>query len=153
MRSFDSLSLAAFAGLWLALATAGCGAAAPEPSEPERLALELFRTAAHPEKERLDVLFGPASDEAAGAVRADSVERLLPAREPRVVGMQELDGPDQIVIDIEAGLEGGGSGLWSVQVETADGSWRISWFQGPGVEWPPSRPRRDEGLSSSPPAR
>ena len=153
MRSLDSLSLAALAGLSLALAAPGCGPAAPEPSEPERLALELFRAAAQPERERLDLLFGPATDEAARAVLADSVERLLPAREPRIVGMEELDGPDQVVIDIEAGLEGGGSGLWSVQVETADGGWRISWFQGPGVEWPPSRRRRDEGLSSSPPVR
>ena len=143
-------SRVALTTLLLLAGASGCGPDAPEPTGPERVVLELFALSADPGEDDLLRLFGPESDGRRRAVLADSVELLRPAREPRIVGLEEIEGPRRVVIDVEAGLDGGGAGLWSVQVDTVADGWRVTWFQGPGVEWPPARQRRDDGLSTSP---
>ena len=90
---------------------------------PDRLALELFEIAREedPAPDRIDALFDLGQD-----------DRLRAA------------------VDLVASLPGGGSADYSVQLTERDGSWKIVWFNGPGVDWPERRPARGEGLSSSP---
>jgi len=136
---------------------AGCATAtrAPEPpATPERAALELFRIAAEPDatEERLERLFAPETNLARRAELRDALAALVLPEPPAVVDTQALDGPRRVVVDLRAELAGGGEALYSVRVEQDPAEhWTVTWFQGPGVEWPASPGRRDEGRSTSAP--
>jgi hypothetical protein len=132
--------LAAAAAVGLVLLSCARPATVPDtPATAEDAALELFRMAAEPDvaEERLERLFAPESDL---------------QRRARLRDAQTLDGPGRAVVDLRAQLSGGGEALYSVRVEQDETEhWTVTWFQGPGVEWPASRSRRDEGLSTSAP--
>ena len=54
--------------------------------------------------------------------------------------------------DIVAEMEGGSEARFSVRLRPVDSeSWRVIWFQGPGVEWPPPTRRNGDSLSTSMP--
>lgn len=147
---------------WLAGALVLCGAAAsgcreklPAPAAgPADVALELFELAAldEPTVEQLDRRFGTSMDDQLRAALYDSIAALRPAQEPEVTRVTELDGLGRSAVDLSAGLPGGGRARYQLQlVGPLDGSWRVLWFQGPGVEWPPPRRPDGEGLTTSPP--
>ena len=134
----------------LALTLAACGAA---PSGPEHAALELFRAAGTRPfpAERIDALFDLRVDDPRHAALLDALDRLRVAGEPAVTGIQTLEDLQRTAVDLESRLVGGGVASYTVQLEPAGDDWIVRWFGGPGVEWPPPRRPRDEGLSSSAP--
>ena len=139
--------------LLLAGATA-CEDEGRTPRSPGAAALELFRLArqTEPDAERVDRLFGPPADAGRRAALHDALELLADVSEPRVLTALALeDGGRRVAVDLEAGLPGSGSARFSVVVEHVATEWRVTWFQGPGVGWPPAPRRRDAGLSTSPP--
>jgi len=147
--------LAAAAAVGLVLLSCARPATVPDtPATAEDAALELFRMAAEPDvaEERLERLFAPETDLQRRARLRDALEVLALPEMPTVLGSQTLDGPGRAVVDLRAQLSGGGEALYSVRVEQDEREhWTVTWFQGPGVEWPASRSRRDEGLSTSAP--
>ena len=138
------------------LALCGCGrSAAPAESGPVSKARELFVLAAldEPTDDRLLELFDPGRVGDDRAALLDALDRLDDVSPASDVEVTELSGPDEVVVDLTAELPGGGSAGYSVQLRAeTDGSWRIDWFLGPGVEWPASQ-GKDEGLTVSAPPR
>ena len=138
----------------LLVAATACQDQGQAPSNPEQAARELFRLARQnePDPDEVDRLFGPAVDARRRAALHDALELLRDASEPRVLDTLALeDGERRVIVDLTADLRGDGSARFSVLVEHVAAEWRVTWFQGPGVGWPPERRRRDEGLSTSPP--
>lgn len=139
-----------------ALTTAGCPGDSPDapPLDPAaRAALEVFDLAQRddPDGERLEALFGPF-EEGPPADLHDALGALAAAGPPEIVGRERIEDLDREVVDLEAPFDGEGTGRFSVQLtvrENGDG-YRVTWFQGPGVDWPPRRRPRDDGLSTSP---
>jgi hypothetical protein len=144
----------ALATLLLLSLAAGCKPAQPEAVTAEGGALLLFATAKESEisEEQLHQLFGEVGDAGARAVLLDALQELSVAGDPQVVDLQELAALDRTVVDLEATLSGGGVASYSVQLQpTPAGLFRVTWFAGPGVEWPPPPRRRGQGMSSSHP--
>jgi hypothetical protein len=142
----------------LLLGLTGCGPEPPEPlSGAEAAALELFRLARLSDAERGQAA-GPLDPAIADEPRAalyDALDSMAALEEPRIVAVEPLPDVGRTAVDLSVGLAGGGSARFSVQLEAVgEETWVVRWFQGPGVEWPPPRRRRDPGLSSShPPER
>jgi len=126
---------------------------APEP-EPARVARELFRLA-HTEpldEDRIDELFDLDREDRRRSALYDALAELARSGEPEVVRIEPMGSPEEVVVDLISALPGGGAASFSVALRTGhDGAWTVGWFAGPGVEWPPPRRRRDQGLSTSPP--
>ena len=123
----------------------------PVPVDPAEAAVrELFALAAEtdPSAERIETLFGAFEGETPAHLY-DSLSALSSAGPARLLRREELPGLDRLVIDLEAELGTDGTGAYSVQLEPAGDTWRVVWFQGPGVAWPPHS-RRGDGLTSSP---
>lgn len=144
-------------GVLVLLATfAACGGPDGERhgDDPGGAALRLFELA------RIDE---PTDDQLRGAldqlphpdrrgVLLDALAALAPVEDPRVVEVVQPAGPEDAFVDLAAGLPGGGIAHFNVRLRSVEpGSWRVSWFRGPGVEWPPSRAGQGQGLSSSAP--
>lgn len=149
MRALTALRVCPLA----AIATLASCARPPVPeAAPARVVRELFALAREgdPTEERLALVLDPR---AAGGDRAELLDALalLGATAPGgEIALAALGDPEEIVADVEAGLPGGGTARYSVQLRRIDdGSWRVRWFDGPGVEWPRRPERRDEGLSVS----
>ncbi len=142
----------------LALALIGsvaCGSSEPSgwSAEAAAAALALFDVADDPDaaEDRFLEMFAGKRDAGGRAELFDSLSALPEASNLRVIGVELLEGLDRAVVDLEGDLAGGGTARFSVQLSgTETQAWRITWFVGPGVEWPRSRRRRDQGLSSSP---
>jgi hypothetical protein len=135
----------------LAVCLGACSAPEPGPVEAAR---EMFRLARErpPAAERVDALFGSETRGARRAALLDALEHLAGLSEPQLSGVETMSDLRRTAVDLYAELPGGGIARFSVQLEAiGDEGWRVRWFRGPGVEWPPARPRRDEGLSSSAP--
>ncbi len=136
------------------LATTACNDEGRPPASPADAALELFRVArqTEPDAGRVERLFGPPADDLRRAALHDALEQLGVAAEPRVLAVLALeDEQRRVVVDLAARLPGEGSASFSVVVERVGEDWRVTWFQGPGIGWPPERRRKDPGLSTSPP--
>lgn len=121
---------------------------------PGAVALSLFALAEldEPTGEQLRELFDDELARRPPPALLDALEALAGVSDPRVVELQELSGPDETVCDLTADLDGGGEAGFSVRLEArTPGEWRITWFQGPGVEWPRQPGRRDQGLTVSAP--
>jgi hypothetical protein len=140
----------------LVAVAAACAEPDRAPASPDEAALELFRLAGQdgPDPDRVDRLFGPPVDARRRAALHDALERLREASEPVVQQTLALEeGGRRVIVDLAARLPGDGSARFSVVVERVAADWRVTWFQGPGVGWPPGPQRRDAGLSTSPPPR
>lgn len=143
--------------LALALILCGCSdkkpAGAPTGGGPEETGAGLFALARQrePERETLERLFEDLRDEQRLAALYDALSALRDATDPVPLRVEHLDGLGRAVVDFSADLPGGGAAEFSVQLEQAgEGRWKITWFQGPGVEWPPRPGPRGAGLSTSP---
>jgi len=142
------LTLALAAGLF------GCPQRQPPP-EPEsaRVARELFVVARTelPDEDRIDRLFDIDREDRRRAALYDALEQLARSGEPEVLRIEPLGASDHVVVDLVSRLPGGGEASFSVELHSNDDErWIVGWFDGPGIEWPPPRRRRDQGLSTSP---
>ncbi len=136
----------------LALVPVGCNRQEPV-TEPAATALRLFEAASSdPAPEQVDGLFGPVEEGLSRATLLDSMAELARAGSPEVTDVVELAELATFAVDLVARLPGGGTARYSVQVVAEeDGSYRVRWFQGPGVEWPSQARRRGPGLTTSNP--
>jgi len=145
---------AGLAVLLLVATCAACGRDADVEPGPGATALELFELSreADPRGEMLEATFDapPPADDRAELL--DALELLAAVDELSVVDVQTPAGPRDAFVDLDATLPGGGLAHYTVRLRASpDDTWRVSWFQGPGVEWPPPRRGRGDGLSSSAP--
>ncbi len=156
LASADSRRLAE--GLTLVLsvflsAGTGCsGRPEPDRGDPGATVLGLFDLArrGEPSFEILNEWFEPAPSGATRAKLLDTLEALARLTDPEVVTVDRRVGPGDAFVDLVARLPGGGSAGFSVRLRAAEtGHWRVSWLQGPGVEWPPGAGAQGDGLSSS----
>ena len=131
----------------------GCGGVEEvEEAAPAATARELFAlAAADPRRDdRLHALFDPRMADGDRAELLDALDALGNVAPAADVEITPLSGPDEVVVDLTAEMPGGGSAGYSVQLrQETDEFWRITWFLGPGVEWPASS-RKGEGLTVSP---
>ena len=138
----------------LVVTCTACGWNADGEPGPAAAALELFELAREVDSqaERLETTFDalpPADDRAA---LLDALELLGAVDVLRVVDVQLAAGPQDAFVDLDASLPGGGLAHYTVRLRASEvQGWRVTWFQGPGVEWPGSERRRSDGLSSSAP--
>jgi hypothetical protein len=147
--------LMALASLLAVFAACGCGGRdGVADAEPAASALGLFELAlvGEPTDEQLRDTFHPAPDHDDRAALLDSLSALSTVADPRIVGVHQPAGPADAFVDIEAGLPGGGVARFTVRLRSTEpGTWRVSWFQAPGAEWPSSPAGSGTGLSSSAP--
>jgi hypothetical protein len=125
-----------------------------EPAGPEPCALALFDLSreGEPDPAEVERLFGPEPDGARRAALLDALGALAEADAVRVVGTQELALLNRVAVDLVADLAGEGPATYSVQLEPREpNGWRVTWFGGPDVEWPPSRRRRGSSLTTRSP--
>lgn len=145
----------------LALGLTGCDGSAQDEHDEHgpagRLALELFELPLDPDPgpELLEPLFGPEVAAADGKDRADLLDALnqLPRNgAPRIDRIEELPGLDRTAVDLVAQVAGNGEIHLSIQLEQVpQGAFRVVWFRGPDLEWPPQPRPRGDGLTSSTP--
>jgi hypothetical protein len=138
----------------LAGSLAACRATPDPDAGPSRAALRLFELARveDPTDEQLGRLVDPVPRDGALASFLDALSGLGTAADPEVIAVSRPEGPEDAFVDLAAELPGGGSARFSVRLRASGAeTWRVSWFQGPGVEWPTSRAGRDQGLSTSAP--
>ena len=123
---------------------------------PEHAALSLFALAVEPHEidgdRSVDSVVEPTLVAVDPGALFDALDALREIVSPRIVAAERLDDLDRWAIDIEGALPGPSLAAFSVQVEPADdGTWRVVWFAGPGVEWPRRGPALGDGLASSTP--
>jgi hypothetical protein len=139
--------------LLLLLAIAGCGEAHNDPAAgPRGAALRLFELAGGDDAtdEQLRALFDVERLEDHRAELLDALARVAGDGRAGNAVVEPMSGPDEVMVDLEVELAGGGAANYSVQLSrTEAGEWRITWFDGPGVEWPGSGGSRDSGLTVS----
>ena len=137
------------ATLALLVAAVGCGQSAAPPEEAA--ALRIFGlTGAAPDEPRLQEWFELGQDEGRKTALLDALDALGTVVDPEVTGVEPLPETNRAIVDILVALPGGGTALYSVQVERdGAGAWRIGWFAGPGLEWPTPGRRRNQGLTTS----
>jgi hypothetical protein len=155
-RPVGDLALRAGALLALLATLAACGGRGDErgADDPGGAALHLFELAHvdEPTDDQLREALVRVPREAGRAALLDALAALTPAEEPRIVEVVQPAGPEDAFVDLAAGLPGGGVAHFNVRLRLVEpGSWRVSWFRGPGVEWPPSATGTGQGLSSSAP--
>ncbi len=143
----------------LPIALLGLCACAPElPTEHSAgsAALRLFELAGvdEPTDLQLAAVFDPVPDTDGRGALLDELSGLAGTVSTVVVGVQSFAGADDAYVDVAAALPGGGEALFNVRLRrlpTPPGEapeWRVTWFQGPGTEWPGAGGRGD-GLSNS----
>lgn len=142
-------------GLLVLLGTLAC-CGRTEPQDPGVAAMRLLELAQvdEPTDDQLRRAFHPVPSDAQRAALLDALSALADVASLRVVDVVRLADPDDAFADLAALLPGGGSAHFTVRLrkrmEEPD-PWRITWFQGPGVEWPAAGSGRGDGLSTSAP--
>lgn len=152
--------VAAFLGVCLLLS--GCGSCRTG-EDPDPLAGAADAATA------LFALASSADDDPAGlaaVVREDlaaahrvslleSLDALGGIEDVRVISVEPLGSPDTVTLDLEGTLQGDAVATFTAQtVRLADGTWRVTWFSGPGLEWPRGRGTGNGSLTTStPPGR
>ena len=136
----------------VALASCGWG----EKHDPGSVAMRLFELALidEPTDEQLLRAFDPLPPAEERAALLDALSTLVDATSVRIVDVDQPAGPDDAFADLAALLPGGGSAHFTVRLrKRSEGPdpWRVTWFQGPGVEWPAAGSGRGSGLSTSAP--
>ncbi|MCP3982576.1 MAG: hypothetical protein GY716_25070 [bacterium] len=123
----------------------------PGPATPENAALDLFDLAAQqmPADDDVGRRFGLDPDDPRRAALLDALETVADVRSPRVLAVQEIEEGTRFAVDVTAELTGGGSAVYSVQLERVDGEFVVHWFGGPGASWPDAAGRRP-GLTNRP---
>jgi len=142
-------------GAILALAVlAGCTAEAPPPpaGTPGAAALRLFSLAGEEDRSaEFETIFDPDALADRRVALLDALDSLAASPAPQLTGVSAPEGADEAFADLSVELPGGGRAFYSVMLLASPaGTWRIAWFQGPGVEWP-RRGRRGDGLTTSVP--
>jgi len=141
------------AAILAVLILTACGEEEPATQAgPEQTALRLFELAQdkQPPEELISELFGPGLDDRERAALLDALSALAGPSAPEAAGSERLEGLDRVAVDIAAALPAGGEARYSVQLEqTAQGEWKILWFQGPGLAWPSKARPRGDGLTTS----
>jgi hypothetical protein len=137
------------------LMLSSCGEEEPSgPAGPEQTALRLFELAREqqPADDLIAALFEPGLGERNRAALLESLSAFSAPTAVQAVGSERLEGLERVVVDLSAELPAGGMASYSVQLEQAEqGEWKITWFQGPGLEWPRRERPRGEGLTTSAP--
>jgi len=147
----------------LGIVAALCAACAPDPPAREldprhatalRL-LELARQADPPPEELLGLVTGQPDDLELAALydALTALAAIAGDTEPELLRIEELAGLDRCAVDLRSALPGDGSADFSIQLESTGEGWKVSWFEGPGFDWPSRRPPRGEGLTTSDPLR
>lgn len=136
--------------LALALTLTACGTA----EDPAAVSLRLFELARidEPSDEQLGTTFDPALAADGRAALLDALSTLAHLSSPQVVDLHQPAGPDDAFADLVAELHGGGTAHFTVRLRRGGDEtdpWRVTWFQGPGVEWPATRSKRGAGLTTS----
>jgi hypothetical protein len=99
----------------------------------------------------LDSVFDPVSLATGEVALLDALDALAGSPPPELTGVHLSEGEEEAFVDLDVELPGGGRASYNLKLTTGtDGGWRIAWFQGPGVEWPPSG-GRGNGLTTSVP--
>ena len=139
--------------LLLLLTITGCGGSESDPEAgPRGAAVRLFELAGGDDAtdEQLRALFDVERLEDRRAELLDALARVAGAGRAGNAFVEPMSGPDEVMVDLEVELAGGGAANYRVQLSrTEAGDWRITWFGGPGVEWPGSAGPRDQGLTVS----
>lgn len=151
-RAIGDVALRTGALLAVLATLAACGGRGAD--DPGLAALRLFELARidEPTDDQLreTVVWEPG--DGGRATLLDALAALTPAEDPQIVEVVQPAGPEDAFVDLAAGLPGGGVAHFNVRLRSVGpGSWRASWFRGPGVEWPPSSVLPGQGLSSSAP--
>jgi len=139
----------------LLIAVASCAAPPRVGHGPGETALALFDLAQadEPTETELEILFEADRDLEARAALLDALSGLPPVASVEVVAIQPTGELDAFT-DLVGQLDGGGEARFSVRLRAGEpDSWKVVWFQGPGVEWPPRARRRGDSLTSSMPPR
>lgn len=133
-------------------ATVSCGGRPPDMNDPGVVALQLFALAADaPEQEQLESLFDPDPLSSQVVSLLEALDMLADSAPPDLLRVETAPGADEAFVDLTVELSGGGRAGYSVKLRRLESDdWRISWFQGPGVEWP-RLGRRGAGLTTSAP--
>jgi hypothetical protein len=134
------------------LLAASCGSPTLDRDDPGSVALSLFELS-HRElhQAELEALFEHEALAEQSVSLRDALGRLPPSAEPRLLRTDPSPDGQEVYADLALELPGGGQAAYTVELRAAvDGGWRIAWFQGPGVEWPPSG-GSDPGLTTSAP--
>jgi hypothetical protein len=146
---FRAVSAATLAVLILT----ACGEEEPATQAgPEQTALRMFELAQdkQPSEQLISELFGAGLDERERVALLEALSALAEPSALEATGSEQLEGLNRVVVDIAAALPAGGEARYSVQLEqTAQGEWRILWFQGPGLAWPSKARPRGDGLTTS----
>ena len=134
------------------VALASCGPG--EDHDPGAVAMRLFELALidEPTDDQLRRAFDPLPPTEQRAALLDALSTLAHVASLRIVDVDQPADPDDAFADLAALLPGGGSARFTVRLrkcmEEPD-PWRVTWFQGPGVEWPATGSGRGNGLSTS----
>ncbi len=142
--------------LVVVVALASCGRG--EDSDPGAVAMRLFELARidEPTDEQLRRAFDPLPPAEQRAALLDALSTLVDVASLRIVDVDQPAGPDDAFADLAGLLPGGGSAHFTVRLrKRTEGPdpWRITWFQGPGIEWPAAGSERGNGLSTSAPPK
>ena len=140
--------------LVVVVALAACGRGTDH--DPGAVAMRLFELSLidEPTDEQLGRAFDPLPPVDQRAALLDSLSTLADVLSLRIVDVDLPAGPDDAFADLAGLLPGGGSARFTVRLrKRTEGPdpWRVTWFQGPGVEWSVAESGRGDGLSTSAP--
>ena len=128
----------------------GCQESTP-PEAAAALALFALAERRDPDRQELADVVLEELLAAGSAELLDSLEQLGRPRSLEIVRVVRMPELDRAAVDLQATLPGEGIAAYTVQTaEQPDGTWRVVWFQGPGVVWPHAPRRPGEGLSTWP---
>ena len=128
-------------------------ATACQRSPEERRVRELFDLAGPAERDpaAIAALFGSELRDRPPAELSDALDRLPGSARPQIARVDRLEPLGRVVLEVACALEGGGEARYTVQLEPdAQGSLRVTAFDGPGVSWPRKGRPAGTGLSSWP---
>jgi len=152
MRTRAPLISAMVGAAWLAIGP-GCGPPRAEATlDAAAATVRLFEVAREGDSatRRVDEWFAKPPTGAAAASLHDLLDELARVVDPRVVGIEPIEGDDRVAVDVEGAPASGGTARYSLHLARGDGRWKVEWIGGPGLVWP-ARPggSRGPGLTSS----
>ena len=141
----------------LLLGAAAChvpgGPAAPaplDPHDPAAVARALLAPGLDPDDDRaIERLVDPRARDRAPAALVDALLALRPVAPATILAVEPLEGLGRTAVEAELPLAGGGTARVALDLRRTDDGWRVGWFAGAGVEWPPTPRGRGTGLSTS----